>query len=119
MKKWVILLNSFGERVKALRTSKKLKQEELAQKINISKSAIGMYERNEREPSYEILEKLAKYFEVTIDFLLTGSQQVMEEKTSGLFFFDMEGLTVEEIEDIKRHIEYVKWKASQERRNNE
>ena len=108
-------MKTFGERLKALRNAKKLKQEELAQKISISKSAIGMYERNEREPSFEILEKLANYFEVTIDFLLTGAQQKKDNNTSGLFFFDMDGLTDEEIEDIKRHIEYVKWKAKEER----
>lgn len=107
-------MNSFGERLKTLRNSKKLKQEELAQKINISKSAIGMYERNEREPSFEILEKLANYFEVSTDFLLTGSEK-KNENIGGLFFFDVEGLTEEEIEDIKRHIEYVKWKAKEER----
>jgi len=108
-------MNSFGSRLKALRNSKKLKQDELAQKINISKSAIGMYERNEREPSFEILEKIANFFEVSIDFLLTGTQLKKDENASGLFFFDMDGLTEDEIEDIKRHIEYVKWKAKEER----
>lgn len=108
-------MNSFGERLKALRNSKKLKQEELAQKINISKSAIGMYERNEREPSFEIVEKIASFFEVSIDFLLTGAQLKKDENTSGLYFFDMDGLTEEEIEDIKRHIQYIKWKAKEER----
>ncbi|MBP3040559.1 helix-turn-helix transcriptional regulator [Bacillaceae bacterium Marseille-Q3522] len=108
-------MGSFGERLKTLRNSKKLKQEELAKKMNISKSAIGMYERNEREPSFEIIEKFAEFFNVSLDFLLTGKEK-KEESTGNLFFFDMEGLTDEEIEDIKRHIEYVKWKAEQERK---
>ncbi len=110
-------MKTFGERIKSLRISKKMKQEELAKKINISKSAIGMYERNEREPSFEILERLSQFFEVSIDFLLTGTQQGKDEKNENLFFFDMEGLSDEEIEDIKRHIEYVKWKAKQENKN--
>lgn len=108
-------MNTFGERLKALRISSKLKQEDLAKKINISKSAIGMYERNEREPSYEILEKIASFFEVSIDFLLTGNEIKTEKNKGNLFFFDMEGLDDEEIEDIKRHIDYVKWKSEQER----
>lgn len=93
-----------------------MKQEDLANKINISKSAIGMYERNEREPSFEIVEKLANYFEVSIDFLLTGRERTKSNDNGNLFFFDMDGLNDEEIEDIKRHIEYVKWKSEQEKK---
>lgn len=107
-------MSSFGERLKELRTSKKMKQEDLAGILKISKSAVGMYERNEREPSYEILEKISNYFNESIDYLLTGKE--IEKKDKGnLFFFDMEGLDDAEIEDIKRHIEYVKWKAKLER----
>lgn len=108
-------MNTFGERLRVLRTSKKLKQEELAAKLNISKSSIGMYERNEREPSFDIAQKISVFFEVSLDYLLTGSERKKEKDNGSLFFFDMEGLSDEEIEDIKRHIEYVKWKAEQER----
>ena len=109
-------MGSFGERLKNLRLSKKMKQEELASVLNISKSAVGMYERNEREPSYEILEKISTYFDKSVDYLLTGREKIKEKNNGNLFFFDMEGLDDEEIEDIKRHIEYVKWKAEQERK---
>ena len=109
-------MTTFGERLKALRNEKKLKQEDLATKLNISKSAIGMYERNEREPSFEIVKKISNFFEVTIDYLLTGKEsKEVHTDNENLFFFDMDGLTEEEIEDIKRHINYVKWKSEQER----
>lgn len=104
-------MSSFGDRLKQLRNSKNLFQEDLANKLNISKSAVGMYERNEREPSFELLKKIADYFNVSIDFLLTGSDHDQMKAESNLFFFDMEGLTKEEIDDIKRHYEYVKWKS--------
>ncbi|WP_445486459.1 helix-turn-helix domain-containing protein [Niallia sp. 03133] len=110
-------MTTFGERLKVLRNEKKLKQEDLALKLNISKSAIGMYERNEREPSFEITKRIANFFEVTIDYLLTGRDNTNTNTDNGnLFFFDMDGLTVEEIEDIKSHINYVKWKSEQERK---
>lgn len=108
-------MNTFGERLKNLRVKKKMKQEDLAGVLNISKSAVGMYERNEREPSYEILQKIANYFNQSIDYLLTGKEINQEKNNGNLFFFDMEGLNDEEIEDIKRHINYVKWKAEQEK----
>lgn len=109
-------MSDLGTRIRNLRIKKGLKQEDLAKFINISKSAIGMYERNEREPSFEILKTLAEFFDVSIDFLLTGNDYKRDKKEN-LFFFDIEGLNDEEIEDIKRHIEYVKWKAKQERGN--
>jgi transcriptional regulator with XRE-family HTH domain len=109
-------MSSFGERLKGLRISKKMKQEDLAGVLNISKSAVGMYERNEREPSYEILEKISNYFNESTDYLLTGKEKIKEKESGNLFFFDMDGLDDEEIEDIKRHIEYVKWKSEQERK---
>lgn len=108
-------MNSFGERLRKLRNLKKLNQEELASILNISKSAVGMYERNEREPSFEIVERISKLFEVSLDYLLTGNESNKNSEKGNLYFFDMEGLTEEEIEDIKRHIEYVKWKAQQEK----
>lgn len=59
-----------GNRIKLLREEKKLKQEELAKILSISSSAIGMYERNEREPNDELKLKLSEYFDVSIDYLL-------------------------------------------------
>jgi transcriptional regulator with XRE-family HTH domain len=109
-----MIMSTFGERLKNLRKSKKMKQEDLAEVLNISKSAVGMYERNEREPSYEMLESISNYFNESIDFLLTGKEK--KKENSNLFFFDTEGLTDEEIEDIQRHINYVRWKAEQERK---
>ncbi|WP_208592314.1 helix-turn-helix domain-containing protein [Gracilibacillus suaedae] len=108
-------MEKFGDRLKKLRQSKNLYQKDLAQHLNISKSAVGMYERNEREPSFELLTKISEYFDVSISYLVDGKKHKKEENEESLFFFDMEGLTQEEIDDIKRHIDYVKWKAQQER----
>ena len=59
-----------GERLKALRTSKKMSQKELAEKIGIAKSVISFYESNDRCPSYDVLIKIARTFNVTTDYLL-------------------------------------------------
>lgn len=45
-------------------------QEMLAEKLNISRSSIGMYENGEREPSLELLEKIADLFNVDMNYLL-------------------------------------------------
>lgn len=59
-----------GNRIKLLREELGLKQEELAKNLLVSPSAIGMYERNLREPNNELTLKLANFFHVSVDFLL-------------------------------------------------
>lgn len=63
----------FHERLKALRTSKDLSQAEFGRIIKVSKSSINMYERGEREPGLETLERIADYFNVDMDYLLGKS----------------------------------------------
>ena len=60
----------FGERLKYLRTSRKLSQKELAERLNIAKSVISFYESGDRMPSYDVLIKIAQIFNVTTDYLL-------------------------------------------------
>lgn len=59
-----------GNRIKLLREELGLKQEELANKMSVSPSSIGMYETNKREPNNELILKLAEYFGVSTDYLL-------------------------------------------------
>lgn len=61
------------DRLKELRTARGLSQVALADALNVSKSIIGAYETGDRRPSYEVLEELADYFNVTIDYL-TGKE---------------------------------------------
>ena len=59
----------FKDMLKYLRTSHGISQAELAKIIGVSPSAIGMYETGEREPNFEIEEKMADFFNVTLDTL--------------------------------------------------
>lgn len=61
-----------GARIAALRRAVGLSQGELARRLQVSASAIGMYEQGRREPSAEILVALSRIFGVTVDYLLTG-----------------------------------------------
>lgn len=58
-----------GEKLLALRTKAGLTQQELSDAIDVTVSAIGMYERNERIPRDEIKIRLARFFKVTVDDL--------------------------------------------------
>lgn len=59
-----------GNKLKKLRENQGLLQKELADKLNISTSTIGMYEQGRREPDNETLKKISQYFNVSIDYLL-------------------------------------------------
>lgn len=60
----------FSERLRELRQNKGLSQSQLADALNISKSAISMYELGKREPDLETLEGIADFFNVDINYLL-------------------------------------------------
>lgn len=57
-----------------LRSEAGLKQEEMAQKLGVSKSTIGMWETGKRQPSPELYEQVADYFNVDIDYLYGRSE---------------------------------------------
>lgn len=61
-----------GPRIAALRRCAGLSQADLAEKLQISPSAVGMYEQGRREPSLDTVIALARTLEVSIDYLLTG-----------------------------------------------
>lgn len=58
-----------GERLKDLRKSKKVTQDEVAKVLKITRGAYSHFENNRNEPSLDLLNKLADYFDVTSDYL--------------------------------------------------
>jgi HTH-type transcriptional regulator, competence development regulator len=113
-----------------LRKAKKLRQEDIAKILGIGRTTYAMYEQGNREPDFDTLNKIADYFEVTIDHLLGREEKVntkedsLEEvnklvKEYGIEqfgFFDIEkwkDLSQEDIEEIKKHFEYVVFQAKQ------
>lgn len=61
-----------GARIASLRRKEGWSQSELARRLQISASAVGMYEQGRREPSADTLVALARTFGVSTDYLLTG-----------------------------------------------
>lgn len=67
------LIQEFGLRIRELRTSKKLSQEQLAIKTGFHRTYIGMVERGERNISLSNIAVFAKYFDLTVSQLLDFS----------------------------------------------
>lgn len=64
---------NMGEKIKQLRNAHHLTQEQLSERLGLTKSVISAYETSLRYPSYDVLIKLASMFRVSTDFLL-GSE---------------------------------------------
>jgi len=58
------------DKLKELRKEKEVSQAEVANAIGVSVSAYSNYEQGLREPSYDILKRLCKFFDVSADYLL-------------------------------------------------
>jgi len=71
---------SIGERITQLRKHKGWSQDELAKQIDSSRIMIGKYERSDNSPSIEVIVKLAKAFDVSVDFLLGEGQNATFDK---------------------------------------
>ena len=61
---------SFEERLKSLMKEKRITQNKLAEKISVSEASVHHFCRGENSPRMEILIELAKFFDVTTDYLL-------------------------------------------------
>lgn len=73
-----------GARIAALRRENGLSQQQLAERLGCSTSAVGMYEQGRREPPGKLIVALAGIFCVTTDYLLTGKiTQPCDEQALG------------------------------------
>lgn len=77
------MIANFSNRLRELRLRKGLRQEQVAKLIGVNKSAISTYENDIRQPSFEILVRLANLYRVSTDYLL-GQTNIRSVDLSGL-----------------------------------
>lgn len=76
-------MNTFGSRLRKLRKQKTPhSMKEFGKLFGLSESAIGMYERDEREPDFQTLNDIATYLDVTLDYLLGRSDGVSDTSSN-------------------------------------
>jgi transcriptional regulator with XRE-family HTH domain len=80
MKYFFRVMNVLHERLRKLRTLKGFTQYDLAQKLGVSASAVGMYEQGRREPDHKMLVKMAKLFDSSVDFLMGADKSTDEPR---------------------------------------
>ena len=82
---------TLGKRIAALRKQKELKQDDIAQLLEVSPQAVSKWENDQTCPDIGLLPKLAQILGVTTDELLSGKQELQEVRV----------LPPEERKDIK------------------
>ena len=65
---------TFGEKLKKLRTDKNFTQDELAEKLYVTRTAISKWESDRGYPNIDSLKQIAKFFSITIDELLSSGE---------------------------------------------
>lgn len=94
---------SIGKRLRMLREASDLKQDSLADLLDVNRASISLYESNKRKPSQKILMKYAEIFDVSTDYILKGystpveGQDYVRIKVYGSI---PAGIPIEAIEDI-------------------
>lgn len=74
----------FQERLKQLRKDRKVTQVQLAAHLGYYHSAVVKWESGQCEPSYDILIKIADYFDVTLDYLLGRTEPLVSATKQAL-----------------------------------
>ena len=109
---------SFGNILKKLRQDNNLTQDELAKKIETSRSNIANYENDKNMPSVDILEKLASVLNCSIDYLLGKSDVCNAEEFNNddlhiALSKEDKGVISDELKD--KITEYAKFVIEQEK----
>ena len=102
-----------GERLADLRKDKKLSQKDLAMELKLSTYTVSSYEREKSTPDDETKMKIAKFFNVSLDYLLG---LISEERPigGGRPFAVSDNLSSEAIAEIAEYIKYIETKYKAE-----
>ena len=72
-------VNTLGDRIRILRSGRALTQQAVAEALGVSRSAVAMWEKDEREPNLETLTQLAKLLNVPLSALVEREEAPMPE----------------------------------------
>lgn len=98
-------LETIGRNIKKYRIEKKLRQEDLAEKTDLSSNYIGMVERGEKIPSLETFISILNALEISADMVLADVLKQGYVVKNSLFSEDMQKLSQDDRERIYLVIE--------------
>lgn len=119
----------FGKKLNSLRKELHLRQEDMAKHLGIARTTYAMYEQGNREPDYNTLQKLADFFNVSVDYLLGRTDKKNNEKLDAeeflndpelnLWFKDIKNASPEKREELKLFWKFIKQREQNYKINND
>lgn len=106
----------FAEKLKALRSEKKVTQQQLSELLGVGRPTIAGYETKGKQPDFDKLIEIAEYFNVSIDYLLgrnpipNSYNKDFVESNKSHNNIDASGLPDEDVQKVKEYIELLKQK---------
>ncbi|MED4061673.1 helix-turn-helix transcriptional regulator [Priestia megaterium] len=118
----------FGKRLKALRKTRKMTQEELADEMGISKTSVVNYEGGTRKVPLELIIKFAEYFNVSMDDLMginvtnqdrehmifSNNPRMIEATNRWYTEVGVVDFTSKELDELIHFAKYLVWKRNEE-----
>lgn len=101
-----------GERLQELRKDKGVSQAELAKLLGVSHYTISSYECNRSDPDDKIKILIAKYFNVSVDYLLGLINEPLSFKRETNLLYLPSGFNNEDIHELENYIRYISFKKS-------
>ena len=99
---------NIGIKIKNLRKSRKLTQEDFADKIGVSRSTLSCYEIGQRTPSINTLHEIAEIFGVGLDYFgIATKDEAFELLARAKEVFENEKIPIETKEELYR--EFMKF----------
>lgn len=100
-----------GNKIKTLRKSRKLTQQEFSQKIGVSRSTLSCYEIGQRTPSIKTLQEIAELFGIGLDYFgISATDEAFDLLTRAKEVFENEDIPMETKENL--YHEFMKFYLS-------
>ena len=98
-----------GKNIKKAREGKGLSQEQLAERLNVTRQAVSNWERRKTQPDIEMLQRLSEVLEVSVEELIYGEKAKKGPSRELSIKIGSDGLTVGAA--LAMIISYVKWQS--------
>ena len=99
---------NIGIKIRNLRKSRKLRQEEFAEKIGVSRSTLSCYEIGQRTPNIKVLNEISEKFGVGLDYFgLSATDEAFELLARAKDVFENDKIPIETKEELYR--EFMKF----------
>jgi transcriptional regulator with XRE-family HTH domain len=111
----------YGKRLKSLRDSRNLSQQELADRLRLNRSTYARYELNQTQPDLDTLKKIADFYDVSVDYIMERTDvRNPDKQPEGRFFYDLDNASQEDLDELESYFKFMQErKQKRENKDNE